>query len=51
MLARIWPTRHENVHFYGTHSADVDGELAKPDADGYRPLHSAGLVPVGDQGR
>jgi Trehalose synthase, N-terminal domain len=26
--------RHENVHFYATHSADVDGELAKLDADG-----------------
>ncbi len=32
------PTHHENVHFYGTHSVDVDGELAKLDADGYRPL-------------
>lgn len=28
----------ENVNFYGTHSADVDGELAEVDADGYRPL-------------
>jgi hypothetical protein len=33
--------RHENVHFYATHSADVDGELAKLDADGYRLLRSA----------
>ena len=33
--------RHENVHFYGTHSVDVDGELAKLDADGYRLLRSA----------
>ena len=33
--------RHENVHFYATHSVDVDGELAKLDADGYRPLRSA----------
>jgi hypothetical protein len=24
------------VHFDGTHSVDVDGELAKLDADGYR---------------
>jgi hypothetical protein len=40
VLAHIWPSHHENVHFYGTHSVDVDGELAKLDADGYRPLHS-----------
>jgi len=26
------------VHFYGTHSVDIDGELAQFDADGYRPL-------------
>ena len=38
VLAHIWPTHHENVHFYGTHSVDVDGELAKLDSDGYRPL-------------
>ncbi len=31
---------HENVHFYGTHSVDVDGELAKLDSDGYRPLRA-----------
>jgi hypothetical protein len=23
VLAHIWPTHHENVHFYGTHSVDV----------------------------
>ena len=40
VLAHIWPTHHENVHFYGTHSVDVDGELAKLDADGYRPLRT-----------
>ena len=39
-LAHIWPTHHENVHFYGTHSVDVDGELAKLDSDGYRPLRT-----------
>lgn len=39
-LAHVWPTHHENVHFYGTHSVDVDGELAQLDADGYRPLRS-----------
>jgi Tn3 transposase DDE domain len=32
VLAHIWPSQHENVHFYGTHSVDIDGELAKPDA-------------------
>jgi hypothetical protein len=26
------------VNFYGSHSIDVDGELAKLDTDGYRPL-------------
>ena len=40
VLARSWPTHHENVHFYGTHSVDVDGELAKLDSDGYRPLRA-----------
>jgi TnpA family transposase len=42
VLAHIWPTHHENVHFYGTHSVDVDGELAKLDTDGYRPLRASG---------
>jgi hypothetical protein len=32
------PTRHESVRFYCTHSVDVGCELAKLDADGYRPL-------------
>ena len=36
-----WPTHHENIHFYGTHSVNVDGELAKLDSDGYRPLRAA----------
>jgi hypothetical protein len=44
VLAHIWPTHHENIHFYGTHSVDVDGELAKLGSDGYRPLR----VPVLD---
>jgi hypothetical protein len=38
---RSWPIsadHHENVHFYGTHSVDIDGGLAQLDADGYRPL-------------
>ncbi|WP_267596091.1 transposase [Carbonactinospora thermoautotrophica] len=41
VLAHIWPTHHENVHFYGTHTVDIDGELAKLDANGYRPLRQA----------
>lgn len=43
VLAHIWPTHHENVHFYGTHSVDIDGELAQLDADGYRPLRQPTL--------
>ncbi|MEU8261470.1 hypothetical protein AB0C02_12730 [Micromonospora sp. NPDC048999] len=27
--------------FYGTHSVDIDGELAQLDTDGYRPLRLA----------
>ncbi|GIE98717.1 Tn3 family transposase [Paractinoplanes rishiriensis] len=42
VLAHIWPTHHENVHFYGTHSVDIDGELAQLDTDGYRPLRLPG---------
>jgi hypothetical protein len=45
VLAHIWPTHHENVHFYGSHSVDVDGELAKLDADGYRPLRVLSTMP------
>jgi TnpA family transposase len=41
VLAHIWPTHHENIHFYGTHSVDVAGELAKLGTDGYRPLRTA----------
>jgi hypothetical protein len=45
-LARIWPSHYENVHFYGTHSVDIDGELAQLDADGYRSLRpSAPVLP------
>ena len=46
VLAHIWPTHHENVHFYGTHSVDVDGELAKLGSDGYRPLRAPGPVEI-----
>jgi TnpA family transposase len=38
LLAHIWPTHHENVHLYGTHTVDIEGELAGLDANGYRPL-------------
>ena len=41
VLAHIWPTHHENIHFYGTHSVDVAGELAKLGSDGYRPLRAS----------
>ncbi len=51
MLAHIWPTHHENVHFYGTHSVDVAGELAKLDSDGYRPLRAPGSAPAGEDDR
>jgi hypothetical protein len=47
VLAHIWPTHHENVHFYGTRSVDIDGELAQLDADGYRPLRPAEVCPAG----
>ena len=38
VLARIWSTHQESVKLYGNHS--VDGELAKLDADSYRPLRA-----------
>jgi hypothetical protein len=44
VLARIWPTHHETVHFYGTHSVHIDGELAQLDTDGYRPLRRDGTA-------
>jgi hypothetical protein len=33
VLAHIRPADHENIHFYGTHSVDIDGELAKLDTE------------------
>jgi hypothetical protein len=36
VLAHMWPTHHENIHFCGAHSVDVDGELAKLGSDGYQ---------------
>ncbi|UWP87283.1 transposase [Dactylosporangium fulvum] len=47
ILAHIWPTHHENVDFYGTHSVDIDGELAQLDTDGYRPLRLTKVVSAG----
>jgi hypothetical protein len=41
-----WPTHHEDIHFYGTHSVDVAGELAKLGSDGYRPLRADTLTAV-----
>jgi hypothetical protein len=38
VLAYMWPTHHENVHFYGTHSVDIEGDLAQLHTDGHRPL-------------
>jgi TnpA family transposase len=47
VVAHLWPSHHENIHFYGTHTVDVDGELAKLDADGYRPLRAPTPTPEG----
>ncbi len=38
VLTHIWPSHHENVHFYGTHSVDINGEQTKLGADSYPPL-------------
>ena len=40
LLTRRLNNDHENIHFYGTHAVDVNGELAKLDSDGYRPLRA-----------
>jgi TnpA family transposase len=51
VLAHIWPTHHENVHFYGTHTVNIADELAQLDTNGYRPLRPgpapglAGVMP------
>lgn len=34
VLAHIWPTHHENVHFYGTHSVDVELAQLEPTGTG-----------------
>jgi len=33
------------VHFYDTHTVDIDGDLAKLDTHGYRPLRTPGGGP------
>jgi len=48
VVAHMWPTHHENINFYGTHSVDVDVELSKLDGDGYRPLRTRGVGPAPD---
>ncbi|MDQ2791694.1 MAG: Tn3 family transposase [Actinomycetota bacterium] len=40
VLTHIWPSHHENVHFYGSHTVDIAAELATLDANGYRPLRT-----------
>jgi hypothetical protein len=45
VLAHVWPSHHENVHFYGTHTIDLAGELAKLDNDGHRPLRAGAAAP------
>lgn len=37
-LAHISPAHSENVNFFGVIDVDVEGELAKLDGSGYRPL-------------
>ena len=40
-MRAAWTARQQrlpNVNFHGSHTVDIDGELAKLDADGYRPL-------------
>ncbi|MER6943849.1 Tn3 family transposase [Nonomuraea sp. NPDC000554] len=38
--AHISPARCETVNFFGAISVEIDTELAKLDATGYRPLRS-----------
>jgi TnpA family transposase len=40
-LAHISPAHSENVNFFGIIDVDVEGELAKLDGAGYRPLRDA----------
>lgn len=41
-LAHISPAHSEYVNFFGIIDVDVEGELAKLDGAGYRPLRDAG---------
>ena len=51
-LAHIWPARHENFYFHGTHSVNVDSELAKLDADGTgRGIPVAVVAPAPESGQ
>lgn len=48
VLAHISPVHSENVNFFGVIDVDVDGELAKLDPSGFRPLRggiSDGTIP------
>ncbi len=48
VVAHMWPTHHENINFYGTHSVDVAVELSKLDRNGYRPLRARSFAPALD---
>lgn len=49
-LAHISPARSETVNFFGTINVEIDTELAKLDATGYRPLRqSQPDPPIGSQ--
>lgn len=41
-LAHISPARSETINFFGTITVEIDTELAKLDATGYRPLRTQG---------
>jgi TnpA family transposase len=43
LLGHISPAHTENVNFFGSITVDIDRELAKLAADGYRPLRAAAL--------
>jgi hypothetical protein len=43
VLAHIWPTTMRTSTSTGIHFVDVDGELAKLDSDGCRPLRATAM--------
>jgi hypothetical protein len=45
VLAHISPAHSENVNFFGVITVDVEAELAKLDAGGWRPLRPAAVEP------